>query len=354
MKVINFICSIGRGGMEQAFMDYTETLLSKQHQVIAVIKHNMQPIYQQQLLQLGVKTYHIYNYFGYWDYPAILYLRHILHQEKPDIVLTHNGRSMSLGRRAAKQLAPVVAINHSYNVKRSLNCDLILTVNNAIKAKILTLRPQLKANTHVIGNMLPEVIRKYPVPEETDLSQGLKIGFIGRLHPNKRVNLIIQAVARLQHIPYKLYIAGTGSEQEKLQQLVQQLQLQDKVEFLGWIDDSSTLFTKTNVFCSSASSETFGLTTLEAMYFRQAIILTDTDGSREIINSGKSGLLIANHCETEIIQDLTNTLTWLYQHQPEAKELANNAKLSVTKYTREHVGGRILQLFNKTIDQYRC
>lgn len=352
MKIVNFLGSGNHGEIEQAFVNYTEMLVAGQHTVIIVTNHDLGLLYLQRLQQLQIPIHQIHNYLGHWDYPLIYKLRCLFKQERPDLILAHSSSAISLAKRAAKQLVPVVAINHDYHVLQSLQCDLILTLNSAIRDQVLALNPQQKKSTHVIGNMLSKIVYQHPVSANLDLQQGLKIGFLGTLDQIQRPELILRAVANLPSLPCQLLIAGEGPLKTKLQQLIQQLHLEQRVTFLGCLEDSYALFQQTNVFCSTASIETFGLATLEAMYYRQIIVATDTDSSREIINPSRSGMLIANRSETAIVADLSNAFSWLLQHPTEAQEMANNAKLDVEKYTRAKISGRLMQLFNETITSY--
>jgi phosphatidylinositol alpha-mannosyltransferase len=98
---------------------------------------------------------------------------------------------------------------------------------------------------------------------------GPTILYVGRLEKRKGVKYLLLALQLLQErLPEaRLVIAGDGVDREKLEDMVEDLQLQH-VEFLGFIDDRTKLelLHTADLFCSPALyGESFGIVLLEAM-----------------------------------------------------------------------------------------
>ena len=91
---------------------------------------------------------------------------------------------------------------------------------------------------------------------------------LGRLVPHKRVELALEAAARIRpHLPeLKVLVVGQGYWEPRLRETVDRLGLQDAVELLGWVDEE----TKQRVLASSwalampSVKEGWGLAVLEA------------------------------------------------------------------------------------------
>lgn len=73
-----------------------------------------------------------------------------------------------------------------------------------------------------------------PRPGERDSSRGFLIGYVGRLVPEKGVDLLLEAVAGLPGV-WRLTIVGAGPERERLEVLARHLGLADRVSFEGTI-----------------------------------------------------------------------------------------------------------------------
>ena len=79
----------------------------------------------------------------------------------------------------------------------------------------------------------------------------------------------------------------------ELKRLVKIFGLEKQFLFLDWLEDTAPLLSAIDVFVSPSHSESFGLAILEAMASGKAIVATETEGAKELLESGKSGKLVA-------------------------------------------------------------
>ena len=77
-----------------------------------------------------------------------------------------------------------------------------------------------------------------------------------------------------------------------MQQLIKELELSDHVRLVGWVDDLPQMYCALDVFVSASHTESFGLAIAEAMASGTAVVATETEGAREIIRPGETGLLV--------------------------------------------------------------
>jgi glycosyltransferase involved in cell wall biosynthesis len=108
-----------------------------------------------------------------------------------------------------------------------------------------------------------------------------------------------------------LYIIGDGSEREKLQNLIDENELQEKVILCGQksADKVSKLLESSDCFVLTSRRETFGIVYIEAMAKGMPVIATKCGGPENFVNSG-NGLLIP----IDNIEATTNALDYMFIH----------------------------------------
>jgi len=136
-----------------------------------------------------------------------------------------------------------------------------------------------------------------------------KIVYSNRLHePLYRIDKIIGYFAEFSkvHPDWKLIIAGTGSETEKLKALVDAKSISAKTSFVGWQKkpENNTWYAKSSIYISIPESDGTSVSVLEAMSAACIPVVADLPVSHEWIVSGKNGI-IENPNENPLIHALT-------------------------------------------------
>lgn len=294
MKIINIILSSENGGAEQVFIDYLMILKKLNHQLLAITKPDAP--FQDKVLELGVELKTIENNFGYYDFFAIKKIKKILEEFKADAVIAHVGKSMALVRKAIGKNNDIklIAVNHSANVKRSIGADIIFSVNKEIFFKTIELG-QPEDRSFVMYNAIDLEGAIENISQENFLSKNkIIIGAMGRFDKAKGFDMLLKTLKKLDE-KFILKIAGSGKEETNLKALAQELGLENRVEFCGWIKDKKSFFTNIDIFCmpsTDAQGETFGLVLLEAIKYRKAVVSTNCDGPKEVIRNEIDGLLV--------------------------------------------------------------
>ncbi len=120
------------------------------------------------------------------------------------------------------------------------------------------------------------------------------VGSVGRLEPQKRFDLLIEAAAALhREFPgMRLLIAGEGSERAALEARCARLELGDVVRFLGLRTDVPFLHHAFDLYVQSSDYEGTPNAVLEAMALETPVVATDAGGTREIVRDGIDGLIV--------------------------------------------------------------
>jgi glycosyltransferase involved in cell wall biosynthesis len=116
---------------------------------------------------------------------------------------------------------------------------------------------------------------------------------VGRLERNKRVDLIIRALAVTDR-EVRLIIAGQGSDRRRLEDLASKLEVADRITFTGDIDDRQLVDLYANAFAVifPPFDEDYGYVTLEAFLARKPVVTTtDAGGPLEFVVDGVNGIV---------------------------------------------------------------
>lgn len=167
---------------------------------------------------------------------------------------------------------------------------------------------------------------------------------IGRLDPKKRIDLLVEAM-RYTNPKVKCLIGGTGTEYEKLKQLINKYNLNDRVKLLGFVDDNEMLKLYANslgvYFCPI--DEDLGYITLEAFSSKKPVITAnDSGGTLEFVRHEESGFILQPKPE-----EIAKSINALYENKKMAREFGENGYNFIKDITWDNAMDRIIAEFNK-------
>ena len=112
----------------------------------------------------------------------------------------------------------------------------------------------------------------------------------------KALDVLLRAFVRISktHPVVRLFLVGDGPLRRQHEELASSLSLQDRVEFLGWRSraEVSRLLRECEIFVLPSRSEPFGVVVAEALACQKAVVASAVGGIPEIIENGRSGLLV--------------------------------------------------------------
>lgn len=114
-----------------------------------------------------------------------------------------------------------------------------------------------------------------------DIFSILSVGYINK---NKNHQLVIRAMAMLKDSRIHYYIAGEGSEKEKLCHLAQKLGVADNVHFLGYRKDVLALYKAVDLFVLPSLREGLPVSVMEAVCQKTMVIASNIRGVNEIVD----------------------------------------------------------------------
>tara|TARA_R110002126_G_scaffold6119_8_gene32226 strand:+ start:1754 stop:2920 length:1167 start_codon:yes stop_codon:yes gene_type:complete len=163
----------------------------------------------------------------------------------------------------------------------------------------------------------------------------------------KRVPWLIEAFAdACEGIEARLVLVGDGPEQAACRRIAQERGIQDRVIFLGERDALPALLAPATVFCLASTEESFGLSSLEAMSCGTPVVATRVGGVCEVVEDGKSGLLVDVNDRQGYAQALRTLLT----DPDRAQQLGKNARARAeAEFAREKVVPRYEALYRRLV-----
>ncbi|HUD56331.1 MAG TPA: N-acetyl-alpha-D-glucosaminyl L-malate synthase BshA [Terracidiphilus sp.] len=115
---------------------------------------------------------------------------------------------------------------------------------------------------------------------------------LSNFRPVKRVTDVVKVFARVvEQVPARLVLVGDGPDRSAAEWLAHELQINDKIHFLGKQERVNELLPLADLMVMPSQLESFGLAALEAMACRVPTIATNVGGVPELIDAGVNGLL---------------------------------------------------------------
>jgi len=154
----------------------------------------------------------------------------------------------------------------------------------------------------------------------------LLIGTVGRMRPEKNQEVLLTALRRLRvaRVDVHLVIAGDGPMREHLVRRSAELEVADRVSFIGELDDVRPVLTALDVFVlPSVAVESFSNAALEAMSIGRPVILSDIGGAREMIDDGVEGYVVS---PTELAARLPALIAALYADRRKRQQMGQAAR----------------------------
>lgn len=288
-----------------------------------------------------------------------------------DLVHAHLGEDpvvMPLAlRTAACAGAPlVVTVHHSlqHTLRVSGPRSLLLkTVGGALEQRLLEHADAVITLTERLRDLLPgdavHVIPSGLGPEFTARSPARtwrmpdgdavrpRLGYVGRLQAHKSVDVLLRAFALLGGDGGRLLIVGDGPQRPRLRRLAGRLGIAERVTFLGALshDQIPAVLRTLDAVVLPSRCEEFGSILPEAMHCGVPVVATQVGGIPELIEHGRSGLLVPPGSPAR----LADALRRLLGDPGLAAAMAGRARRRVRGHTWDRLARRVLKVYQSVL-----
>lgn len=176
----------------------------------------------------------------------------------------------------------------------------VVAVSSEIRDELLRTGSRPEAVRVVLNGIDAERFKRMPEQEcaaraRLGISPGdLVVGSVGRLEPQKRFDLLIEAIARLhqQRPDVRLLIAGEGTMRGQLESRAEATGLRERCMLLGHTSDIPGLHHAFDMFVQSSDYEGTPNAVLEAMAMGTPVVATDAGGTAELVIDGVHGRIV--------------------------------------------------------------
>lgn len=346
MKIAFYISSLGKGGAERVISNlvnyfsndsnYEVYLILERPTIDYKVNNNVKTF----ILDSKVKNYNIITKkLRYIKY--INKLKKIFKVIKPDIIIPFLAVPAFMALLSKnKDSKVIVAVRNDPKteyttiLKRKMMLYLYPKADGFVfqtKEAQEYFRNIINCKQTIIYNAISQDFLNY---ENHSIKQK-KIVAVGRLHWQKNYPLLIDAfeVISKKYEDYKLEIYGEGDEKTKLQKLIADKGLIEKVILKGNVNDVKKYIGDAALFVMSSDFEGMPNSLIEAMALGLPVISTDCPcgGPRELINNKKNGILVEVNNKEELIKSIDMIL----DNNKYANSLGNEAKKIVEKVKPE-------------------
>ena len=298
------------------------------------------------------------------------YLEHVLRAERVGLIHAHFGQLGALFAPVARRHElPLVTTFYGMDIS-------VFAVRPAWQrrfqalweygTRFLALGPAMAQRLQAAG-CPEEKIEVLPLPldlntftfverQPPSAGEPVRLLSVGRLVPQKGMDILLRAVATLKPSrPFQLWIAGDGPQRPSLERLAAELNLGDKVSFLGWLSHAEVAehMARAHLFVLASrtdpnTGDTEGSPTvlLEAQAMGLPVISTLHADIPFIVRDGETGVLVPEGN----IEALASALDDLLRHPERWVEMGRAGRTLVeSRHEMSHVGARLKAIYDQCL-----
>lgn len=262
---------------------------------------------------------------------AAFFARQILRKAGKDIpfITTLHGTDITLvGKDPTYEPVVTFSINES---------DAITAVSQSLKEDTLE-SFKIEKEIHVIPNFVDikrfhqsdkEHFKKMMAPNDEKI-----LAHVSNFRAVKRVEDVVRVFHNVhQTVPSKLLMIGDGPDRQRAEDLAKELNVYNDIRFLGKQEQISEILSITDLFILPSSSESFGLSALEAMACGVPVISSNAGGLPEINEHGKTGFL----SDIGDIESMSANAIQVIQDAEKLKAFKKAALARAKKFEKQHI-----------------
>lgn len=316
MKILYVITKANWGGAQRYVYDLATAAKERGHQV--AVAYGSVGALTEKLAAAGIPTVELpglardLRLRGEWE--AFRALVALLRAERPDVVHVNSskgGLAVLAARIAGVRRILFTAHGWAFNEDRPwwqkalIRAAYLATVLLSHETICVSAAVRRDMRLPLLGKRLV-VIRNGIAPEKPRAKKsarnillptkagGIWAGMLAELHPAKRVEDAIEAMAELapDYPDLELFVIGEGEERPRLEALVAARSLGGRVHLLGFVPGAASYLSAFDLFLMPSRTEALGYALLEAGAAGLPVVAARVGGIPEIVVHGESGLLV--------------------------------------------------------------
>lgn len=304
----------------------------------------------------------IFNVLGYMNYISAHRLKKFIVENKIDII--HSNSSVINIGGILSNMYDVPHVWHIrefgkedfnmefvYNEKKCLkfirnNSSKIICISKAIQEKY---EPLLgKDKCELIYNGISEEFLNKKTKKQNHFFNMLIAGRLEEAKGQTEAILAINELVKEKKDNFKLYIAGSGNQEEGLKSMVREYNLDKYIEFSGRVSDMKSFRENMDIELVCSKKEAFGRVTIEAMMSGNPVIGANTGGTKELVIDGYNGYLYNQGS----YKDLAKKLVTIMGDQSKFGDMREKAyNYSKENFTSKVNAEKIFEVYKKLLEE---
>lgn len=268
---------------------------------------------------------------------------------KPLVGKIHHLFGKSIFIEASFPIALYVYVMEEFFVRWVRNIPFIVDSPSTVEDMVAKGFP--RKNMHLIFNAVNH--EKFRVIESIPKENEPLVGYLGRMKRYKSVDHLLFAFKKIAEIipAAKLVLVGDGDDRPRLEKIVHELELSNKVQFTGFVSDEEKAqwLNRFWVMVNTSSKEGWGLTVVEANACGTPVIAADSPGLRDAVRSGESGVLYKYGDIGELARAIERVLT----DSNYRESLRKGAIEWANRFSWDYAAKKHIEIFEQIIQQHR-
>lgn len=289
-----------------------------------------------------------------------------------DLVHVHLGEDIAVlplaARAARRRHLPVVltvhtSLRHTLAVTDSRSA-MLRVLGGALEQRatrsvdaVITLTPRLaerllatgvrRERLHVIPSGFEPALFAGPAGDPFPAAGHPRVVFVGRLHPQKQVDVLVQAARLLRTPGVQVLVVGDGPDRSWLEATARELGVTDRVTFTGFVPHSAVpaVLAHADVVVLPSRYEEMGSVLVEAMRVGRPIVASRTGGIPDVITDGVTGRLVPPGQPAAVAVAIDTLLT----DRALATGLGQRARAAAAGYDWTSLADRVLDVYREVV-----
>ncbi len=223
--------------------------------------------------------------------------------------------------------------------------DCLITINKEdykraknFKAKEVKYVPGIGVDTKKIK----DIKKNRKILNEFNIKDEVVLVSVGELSNRKNHKVILKALEKVKG-NFKYIICGQGAKKEELIKLSKELNLQEKVEFLGYRQDVKEILKASDIFCFPSKQEGLPVALMEAMASGLPVICSDIRGNKDLIENKKGGYLLKSYD----MDEYSIKIQELIENKVLREEMGNFNLEKIKDFDRKKVNTIMEEIYNE-------
>ena len=357
MRILHVITTLDTGGAERLMVDLLPLLKDKGDFVELLVFNGFMTPFRKELEERGVRIHELaINEKGGEVYDPLHIFRLHKYMKGFDIIHTHNTACqlyVPIAKALFNSSAKLVTTDHSTTSHRRdyrwfrpiekwmyRQYDEIVCIGDM---SLDNLQQYLSKDGHacVVYNGVNTKLFIRPI-KDISRQDSFVITMVAGLRVEKDHDTLIKSIA---HLPsnYRLKMVGSGQREQQLKTLCRELNLRDRVDFMGARMDVPEILEQSDVIVLSSHWEGLSLSSIEGMASGRPFIASDVDGLREMV--GGVGVLFPHGDDVA----LAKKIQWLCEHPDEYREIAQRCQEKARQYDISVTASKYLKLYEELL-----